>query len=171
RVEIAVGVEPDCAPGAVARSKTAKCSESDGVVAAEDDRKAAVGHGCRDPLGHSGAGFLDLRKEARVRIATLGRLRCCGANVAQVLAFEPESQEALVEPRVTDRRRAHVHPSAARAEIQGSPDDRKLSFLHGEGRLNHFLTVPSSFEVRHSPSRAVFYRRLVPGYTDAPRAR
>src|SRR6185503_6916926 len=116
---------------AVRGGEPAEGPERDGVVAPEHDRDVAFVGGRRDSARDSLAGVLDLGEKARLRIAGPSRFRDHRLDVPPVRALEPEPGEAVVQAGVANRGRAHVDTAAARAEVEGSPDDSELSFLHG----------------------------------------
>ena len=118
-----MGVEPEHAPGPVRASQSAERPERHGVVAAEDERQLVGFDGGRDSVGHTLTGGQDRSQVAKPGVALVDRLGHCGLDVAPVKVGEPESLQPGLEPRVADRRRAHVHAPAAGAEIERSADD------------------------------------------------
>ena len=81
-----------------------------------------------------------------MRIAHVGRLGHRRADVAPVDHLAAELADPRLELRVADRRRAHVDPAAAGAEIEPGPDDRNpqplLVGAHSAGNLRHRPAVP-----------------------------
>ena len=129
RVDVGVGVDPEHAPGAANVRKTAERPERDRVIAAEDERDRA-GLDLLDDLGRDAlARRLDLGKEAGSLVVdsavASGHRRLDVPVVANVVA---QTQEALLEPRVADRRRPHVDAAPALPEVERRADDRDLTF-------------------------------------------
>jgi hypothetical protein len=94
------------------------------VVTAEHERQKAVldrmRYILRDPL----TGLLDLRQKANSLVAYCARLRYRRLHIAPVEAPAAERLDPRLEPCVPDRRGAHVHPAATRAEVEPGPDYR-----------------------------------------------
>ena len=68
-------------------------------------------------------------EEPGLRAPARGRLGDGSVHVAPVLAVDPELLKPVLETRVADRGRTHVDTAAARAEIERSADDGRLSPL------------------------------------------
>ena len=113
-------------PGAVHRREASERAERDRVVAAEDERHRArvrhLGDARRDQL----ARVVDLGEEARSLVPERGRLRHGRLDVPLVAHRVPETDEALLEPRVPDRRRPHVDAAPPLPEVERRADDRDL---------------------------------------------
>ena len=132
RVDVRVRVDPEHATLPVHRRETSERPERNRVVAAEDQRQRAtrchLGHARRDQL----ARVVDLGKEARSFVPDRGRLRHGRLDVPLVAHRVPETDEALLEPRVPDRRRPHVDAPSPLPEVERGTDDRDLALgAHG----------------------------------------
>ena len=134
RVEVAVRVDPDHAARlARGRAQAGERPERDRVVAAEDERDRAVGddvarrcrRAARTPRG-SRAGTARARPRRRAPRAR------ASSTLPRSTTRQPNDDEPLLEPRVADRRRAHVDAAPALAEVERRPDDR-----HGLRRRGH----------------------------------
>src|SRR5829696_491919 len=142
--------------------------DRDRVVPAEHERKRAALRRRPHLLGDSLAGLADLGEEAGFLVAGGHRLADARVDVAPVLRCDPELDEALAQPRVANRGRAHVHAAPACAEVELGPDDRDTPFcVHGGGGYgeawhlrNHrttryrcgLISLPRTAELRSFPS-------------------
>ena len=131
RVEVAVRVDPDHAARLPCRGGEAgERADRDRVVAAEHERPRAFAHGLLDQRRERRAGLEDLGEEARALVHERERLGHRRRDVAAVGDREPDLGQPLVEPRVADRRRAHVDAAPGLAEVERCADDRDGT-LHG----------------------------------------
>jgi hypothetical protein len=119
-----VGVEPEDTAWAVERCERTDRPERDGMVAAEDERRQSAlrrhAHSLGDPLARRA----DLREVARVLRSGIRRLADLRLDVAQVMRDDRERGQAFAQTGVADRRRAHIDPAAAGAEIELGANDR-----------------------------------------------
>ena len=121
------------------------------MVPAEHERKRAALRRRPHLLGDSLAGLADLGEEAGFLVPGVHRLADARVDVAPVLRRDPELDEALAQPGVSNRGRAHVHAAAARAEVELGPDDCNAPFAltaeedTGEG---HSYPGDGSFRLR-----------------------
>jgi len=119
-----VSVEPEHAALPGCAREPAERPQRDRVVAAQDERHETfvdrLRHELRDPL----TGLLDLRKEPDTLVADGARLGNSRHDVTPVDTAPPELLDPRLEPRVADRRGAHVDAAAARAEVEWGTDHR-----------------------------------------------
>jgi len=94
------------------------------VIAAEDERDHPAVGGVPDLLCDALARLPDLRKKAGVSIAGVDRLPDVREDIPPILRGDPERLEPLAETGVADRRRPHVDPAPARAQVELGADDR-----------------------------------------------
>src|SRR5262249_1132244 len=148
-VEVAVCVDPEHRAGAVRTRETTERADRDRVVAAEDERQVAALACFRDERRDAPARALDRLEVARPRVADLGRLREAGTDVAPVDADTAELLDSLLEPRVPDRRGAHVAPAPAGPQIEAGADH-----CDGQERLlcSHFGKATSTWTRARSTS-------------------
>ena len=85
-----------------------------------------MGYKARNP----GARLLDISEEARLRIPLFRRLGYGRLHIAPILDREAQLGEPVVETRISDCRRAHVHAAATRAEIERGADDGETAVGH-----------------------------------------
>ena len=124
-------VDPDDAPRLPrGRGEPAQRAHRDRVVAAEDERPGALPHRSFDDRGQLRARGEDLGHEAGPLVGEGETLRLRRHHVAAVGDVEPDAGEPLFEPRVADRRRAHVDAAALLAEVERGADDRNGT-VHG----------------------------------------
>jgi len=103
------------------------------VVAAEDERHETVPDDLRHLRGNLPARLEDRGEVACVRVAGVGGLPKRRRDVAAIAAEDLELVDPLSEPRIPDRRRAHVDaPAAAGAEVERCSDDRDAPLLHAD---------------------------------------
>ena len=125
RVEVAVRVDPDDAPGLPRGAAQARQRpERDRMIAAEDDRHSSIGDDVADDPCQPGARLQDLGQEPCARVRHRQRLGLGRRHVAPVHDPAAEGQQPLLEPGVPDRRGAHVHAAPALTEVEWRSDDR-----------------------------------------------
>ena len=135
RVDVRMGVDPEGSPDAVHAGEAAESSERDRVVAAENEGRRS-GVRLLDHLGgDAGAGLLDLGQEPRALVMQRRRFGHGRLDVAVVSHGVAEAHQTLLEPRITDRRRPHVHAAAALPEVECGPDHRDLTSRAHRGNL------------------------------------
>ena len=143
RVQVAVRVDPDDAAGPVHRRHSDERAERDRVVTAEHERCLTSQARLLDELRDAIAQREDLRQEARAIVSHRRRLGYRRLDVAEIVGVDAERvREMLLEPRVANRRGAHVNPAAAGSEVERRADERNLAV----GRLHahaHKANVPS----------------------------
>src|SRR5205814_2076380 len=124
-----VDVDADVPDGGA--REPAERPDRDRVVAAEHERQVAALARVVDERGDALARAFDRLEVTGARVADLGRLREPDADVAPVDADTPELLDPLLEPRVPDRRRAHVDTAPPGAQIEPGADhgDRPQRFL------------------------------------------
>ncbi len=107
---------------AVCAREAAEGAQGDGVIAAEDERLVAVRdrplHEPGDPLG----GHLDLRQEPHALVTHVGGLGDRGFDVSEVDHLAAEFLESSPQPRIADRRWAHVDAAPILPEVERSAD-------------------------------------------------
>ncbi len=124
-------VDPDHAP----RLSRGGCEagerpHGDRVVAAEHERPGALPHRPLHQRRELGAGVEDLRQ---IPCPLVDDRECLGLrrhDIASIRDGEADLRQALLEPGVPDRRRAHVDAAPGLAEVEGRTDDRDGT-LHG----------------------------------------
>jgi two-component system vancomycin resistance associated response regulator VraR len=103
------------------------------MVAAEHKRRLSVPGRRGDELRDAVAELEDRAQKACVGIALVQRFGDGRRDVAEIDGLDPELlDEMLLEPRVPNRRRPHVDPAPARAEIERGADQRDpaVAWLH-----------------------------------------
>ena len=123
-VEVAVRVEPEDPAGPLCAREPAERSERDGVVAAEHEGQSVALHRAHDQVGDPRTRLLDLREEAHPLVSDGAGLGDGRPDVAPVLTAPPESLYPRLQPRVPDRRGAHVDAAPAGSEIERGADHR-----------------------------------------------
>jgi len=127
-VQVAVRVDPDDTARAADLGHPDEGAQRDRVVAAEDERQRSPFRRLHHQRRQAVAEVEDLCEIARVRVSHRGRLDDRRDDVARV--GDPDVQllrESLVEARIADRGRAHVHAAPPRAEVERSPDHSNLA--------------------------------------------
>jgi hypothetical protein len=130
RVHVAVGVEPDEADAllllAVVARDAGDRAHRDRVVAAEHDGQASLSEHAVDGVAHGLAGVADLLQVLHVGIAGVVGLLDEDLDVAAVGHLVAERTHAGMDVRHPERGRAHVHSTAAGAEVEGHSDEGDL---------------------------------------------
>jgi hypothetical protein len=120
-----VSIEPEDSAHARAGGEAAQRPERHRMVAAQNERRQPLVPGAPHPVGDVLARGSDLREEARPRVALVDFLGHDQLDVAGVDASDTELLQMGLEPRVADRRGAHVHTAPAGPEIERGADDRQ----------------------------------------------
>ena len=119
RVEVAVRVDPDHAARLPRRGReTGERPERDRVVAAEHERAAPSRTVASTQRRELRARVEDLRQEPRPLVDERERLRLRRDDVAAIGHGVADLDQPLLEPRVPDRRRAHVDAAPRLAEVE-----------------------------------------------------
>ena len=131
-----MSVEPEDAAGPVRPPEPRERAEGDGMVAAEDERDRAVQGGIGDGSPEPRAGFLDLRQETSMFVTRRRGLGDRRRHVPEVDTPMSDRLQPSIEPRIPDRRGAHVDAAPPGAEVEGSADhgNGMTRRLHRRGR-------------------------------------
>ena len=108
-------------------------SHRDGMVAAENQRDAAVFQEFADVLGGPAADRGDFLHVARAAVGERLRLGNDHRQVAGIFDFEPHFAQARLQAGGADRRGTHVYAAAALAEVERDAEDFDLRGWHGVG--------------------------------------
>src|SRR5215471_18824109 len=92
------------------------------MVAAQDKRNRPLPHSGGDERRDASAGLEDLGQVAGSLVRDDRSLRMCRLDVAAVVDLEADRAKPLLEPRVSDRRRPHIDPATALAEVERGTD-------------------------------------------------
>src|SRR5262249_15591460 len=184
RVHVRVRVEPDQADLlllAVVGARDARHrAAGDRVVAADDERAAALLDPALDATAQAAAAVRDRVEVLRALVLRLLRVRAQHGHVAEVFELEPERLDAAAEPGDADRGGPHVDAAQAAAEVHG---DAEESDALGHERRSFFFFLALLFARRagSGAAGAPFFapRSRAPGalarrgtkLTPAPRAR
>ena len=127
-----MGIDPQNAARAARGVKSGEGAHCDGVIAAEDQRDrpglGQIGYLRRN----LGAGSENGRQITGLFVADGSHLRNLGGHVAAVGYFETQGHQAFGQPRVANRRGAHVDPPSGGAEVElGAEDVDSAGRSHG----------------------------------------
>ncbi len=140
-----MGVDPDHASGLTrGRSKTGQGADRDRMVAAEHEGQRTVAGRLLDERGERGAGLQDLGEKTGPVVDEGERLGLGRDDVAAVEDRERDRRQPLLEPRVADRRRAHVDAAAGLAEVERRADDRDGTLHRAQPYLGGGASARSS---------------------------